>query len=217
MKREPLVKGQRYGKLIALQSSGEGYEKWDFQCDCGVIKMLRRSDVRSGKTTSCGCFRKEHFSRLYKGKGKHGIFWRTPTGQSWSAMIQRCYNKKCASYSAYGAIGITVCESLRASVLNLVDLIGEKPKDLSIDRIDNLDGYHCGKCSECFEKSWKMNVRWATDEQQQRNKSNNRLFTINGETKCVMEWAELYGINRDTMWWRVKNGKTGVDLIATPR
>lgn len=30
---------------------------------------------------------------------------------------------------------------------------------------------------------------------QQRNKRNNKIFTINGETHCLMEWCEMLNMN----------------------
>ena len=50
--------GQRYGKLTILSrdtSRGPGEAYWTCQCDCGTIKSIRGCDIRSGKTSSCGC------------------------------------------------------------------------------------------------------------------------------------------------------------------
>jgi hypothetical protein len=50
--------------------------------------------------------------------------------------------------------------------------------------------------------------------QQQFNKSNKRLLTVNGETKTIAQWAECTGLKYDTIWQRIKRGKTGADVIA---
>ena len=126
-------------------------------------------------------------------------------------MLQRCYNEKSKGFQAYGARGIKACEFIRASPLNLVLLIGERPsRHLTLDRINNSSGYHCGTCAECMANGWVLNVRWATAKQQSRNMKNNRLVTINGVTRCVAEWIEITGIPRtsfcrkyiDTNLWR---------------
>lgn len=37
-----------------------GNSKWEFQCDCGNIKIIYAKDVISGHTKSCGCGRRKH-------------------------------------------------------------------------------------------------------------------------------------------------------------
>jgi len=187
---------------------------WYFQCDCGIKKMMAAKDIKNGKVKSCGCLRRETTAAKNKASAKYGDIYREPTGMSWRGMMARCYNKNQISYAYYGAVGIFVCEFIRATPSNLASLIGVRPLGKTLDRIDNLKGYYCGQCAECLSKNLEFNIRWATRKTQQRNTSHNRLFTINGETKCVTEWAEIHGINRDTMWTRVKAGKTGADLIA---
>lgn len=51
----------------------------------------------------------------------------------------------------------------------------------SIDRINVNGNYEPG------------NVRWATLEEQGRNKRNNVLITAFGKTMCIAEWAEKTG------------------------
>ena len=53
--------GQRFGKLIVIEKAedyispkGKHESKWFCKCDCGNVKVVRQSDLRSGKTKSCG-------------------------------------------------------------------------------------------------------------------------------------------------------------------
>lgn len=55
--------GQRFGRLIVLEDSGA---KWKCLCDCGNVKDVRSSGLRSGNTKSCGCLHKEQISKLGK-------------------------------------------------------------------------------------------------------------------------------------------------------
>lgn len=85
---------------------------------------------------------------------------RSPTYQSWAAIIQRCNNPKSTSYPHYGARGITVCERWLKFENFLADM-GERPEGTTIDREDGSGNYEPGNC------------RWATKEQQSANRTVN--------------------------------------------
>ena len=61
--------GNHYGKLTVLSMDEErdpfGRIKWLCQCECGNIKSISGSDLRSGNTQSCGCI-----SRISRGEQK---------------------------------------------------------------------------------------------------------------------------------------------------
>jgi hypothetical protein len=71
-------------------------------------------------------------------------------------MIQRCTNSNDPFWDGYGGRGIEICESWFKFENFLADM-NERPKDLTLDRIDNDGNYEPGNC------------RWATRSQQQRN------------------------------------------------
>ena len=75
----------------------------------------------------------------------------------WSQMRQRCNNPKNKDYKNYGFRGITVCKEWNSFDQFLKDM-GERPENLSLDRIDN-NGSYC-----------KENCRWATYLEQAQNK-----------------------------------------------
>lgn len=57
--------GQRFGRLIAVRPTDErknGMIIWECLCDCGNIKLVRSSELRQGKTKSCGCLKKDSSS-----------------------------------------------------------------------------------------------------------------------------------------------------------
>lgn len=69
--------GQRFGRLVVVDlGQRDKTVYWDAVCcDCGIKKVVRRSDLQSGRTRSCGCLRKEQartrfqvHSSEYKGK-----------------------------------------------------------------------------------------------------------------------------------------------------
>jgi len=77
---------------------------------------------------------------------------------SWRAMRKRCHYPAHHNYPSYGGRGITVCERWRFSFDNFLEDMGFRPEGHTLDRIDNDGDYEPG------------NVRWATAEQQRKNK-----------------------------------------------
>lgn len=67
--------GQRFGRLTVIGKSPSatgGFSVWECRCECGTVKTVRGKLLRSGKTTSCGCYRRERQSRArrHELKGK---------------------------------------------------------------------------------------------------------------------------------------------------
>lgn len=174
---------------------------WLFRCDCGKIFSEFPSRVLSGHKQSCGCQR-------YMGNLVHDCckdeFYHT-----WWAMMQRCYNKDHHNYARYGARGIVVCNEWH-DPQNFItwahSTVGNKDNLLTLDRIDNNKGYS------------PQNCRWATIKQQARNRSTTRYETINGETKPLKEWCEIYGIDYSVVITRCNRlGWDIEDAIKTPK
>lgn len=144
--------------------------------------------------------------RLRNEKGEyipsHGMK-HTTIYSRWCAMKERCYNPNNKGYKRYGARGITVCDEWRNSFEAFYEWsVSNGYQDgLTIDRIDNNKGYSPDNC------------RWATHKQQNRNYSRNHMITYNGKTQCIADWADEVGINRATILYRIKAGKTADELF----
>lgn len=108
-------------------------------------------------------------------------------------MRDRCLNPKRHNFKFYGGRGITICERWLEFANFLADM-GERPDGLQLDRIDNDGHYEPGNC------------RWVTKQHNARNRSSNRLLTIDGETKTVTEWALLKGLPPDRVRGRLSRG-----------
>ena len=52
------ITNKKFGRLTPIQYDEE-LKKWKCKCDCGNYIYVRRSDLGSGNTKSCGCLRKE--------------------------------------------------------------------------------------------------------------------------------------------------------------
>ncbi len=130
---------------------------------------------------------------------------RTKESAIWVAMIQRCESPNCESYANYGGRGIKVCDRWKGSegLQNFIADMGRKPDGASLDRIDNDGDYSPDNC------------RWATRKEQQRNRRANVRVTLNGETRCLTEWAEILGINIRTVRKRVNHLKWSPEKALT--
>lgn len=150
-----------------------------FQCDCGKTIEALIYNVDTNHTKSCGCLKSEI---VIERNHKHGMYG-TKVYRAWAAIKARCLNPKSTAYEYYGAKGISVCDRWLEFEPFLEDM-GEPPTDKhSIDRIDVYGNYEPSNC------------KWSTATEQCRNRTNNRTFTIDGETKCLAEWCEIYKVD----------------------
>lgn len=194
--------GNRYGKLTVLNLVQKSpYTKWLCACDCGNQKVIFGSHLISGGTESCGCINKELTSKRVK---KHGMT-KSKTYSSWRSMKSRCENPNYTGYERYGAKGITFDKSWK-NFDNFLSDMGERPKNTTLDRIDNTKGYS------------KENCKWSTNSEQQSNRSNCLLITFNGITKTAKHWADELGMAPGTVWNRIKLLNWSVEKsVTTPK
>jgi hypothetical protein len=121
----------------------------------------------------------------------------------WRAMKSRCQNPNDAAYSNYGGRGIAVCDQWNDFANFLADM-GEPAKGQTLERDNNELGYSLSNC------------RWADRFEQGRNKRNNVLLTIDGETHALSVWAERSGLKYSTVHWRVMQGWPPEAAVRTP-
>lgn len=110
---------------------------------------------------SCGCLNLEMIKTRSTTHGRSG--GKDITYSSWSSMKTRCLSKTNHKYKKYGGVGITICQQWKDSFEIFLKDVGERPsKQYSLDRFPNNKGN--------YEPN---NVRWATQKQQQNNRTNN--------------------------------------------
>ena len=126
----------------------------------------------------------------------------SPTYRCWLNLKQRCMNTKSTKFSDYGGRGIQVCDRW-LDFENFLEDMGEKPKDLTLDR-ENNDGDYCPE-----------NCRWVTDKEQRRNKRSVKLLEFAGQTLCLTDWAALLGFKQPTLWKRLYVSKWSIEKVLT--
>ena len=199
--------GKTFGRLVCVSVSEQSRKRiavWVCRCACGNIVHIRRSNLTSGNTCSCGCLKTEALrTRPRKHgetvNGKPSIEYRT-----WVGMKTRCYNAKDKCFLKYGALGIRICDRwLHSFDAFLLDM-GRRPPGTTIDRI-MVSGDYTPK-----------NCRWATMKQQQNNRSNNRRIEFNGLTLTASEWDGKLGFTRGTVSRRLWRGWNVKQSLETP-
>lgn len=212
--------GEVFGRLTVLRRAGadrHGQATWECLCQCSALSrrtiIVLGGNLRRGLSKSCGCQRNEETARR---KRIHGCSKTSATYRIWCNMVNRCTNPNNGCFERYGGRGVGVCSRWRQFPAFFADM-GERPAGLSIDRIDNDGGYWCGKseCPECAPLGRKPNCRWATTKEQNRNTRVNTVFTVDGITRCLAEWAEVVGVCPTTMAQRFRRW-TPADAISRP-
>lgn len=191
--------GKRYGRLVVLGIGSIKHNKRTYicQCDCGTLTSVSRYKLTSGHTQSCGCLRADILPAF---NFKHGMA-KTPIHNSYTSMLDRCYNETHASYANYGGRGIAVCDRWKESFENFYNDMGERPEGSQLDRIDN-DGNYCPE-----------NCKWSTIAENTRNKRDNIFLEYAGVRLCITDWAKKLNCPRSTLNARVKRGMGLKDII----
>lgn len=195
------LKGNVFGRWTVLRRSGSDSQKhpkpmWLCRCECGKVARVIASSLVSGKSKSCGCGRIDSIT-------KHECCDRDEYS-IWSCIKQRCTNRNCSGFSSYGGKGITMCDRWLNSFKNFFADMGVRPsKKHSIDRFPKKEGnYEPGNC------------RWATTSEQAANKRNVILYTHNGQTMHLNDWAKHLGVCRSRIAYRIQRGLDFSEAIS---
>lgn len=203
MPRKP-IEGNRYGRVLVVSYAGlnkDHIATYLCRCECGKEWVTSGVRIRQGRVNSCGCKRTEHF--ITHGQCR-GISY-APEYNIWRSMLARCKNPNLECYANYGGRGITVCDRWQESFEDFIADVGSRPSPLhTLDRIDNNAGYEPG------------NVRWATQDEQNRNKRSNHFLTIDNRTQCVTDWAREFGVPISCFYGRTRRGWAPEEAIRTP-
>lgn len=187
MKKANLI-GQKFNRLTVIGRVKRKRVYWICECDCGNIKEIQTTHLKSGATQSCGCLHKEIISINSKKHGMHN----TKTYTLWKNMRQRCNNKNLPSYKNYGGRGIKYCNDWENfEVFKKWCMENGYSEEKQLDRIDNNKGYCPSNC------------RFTTSLQNNMNRRN----TVRVEGLTLKQISKKYNIKYTTVHSRYYDNK----------
>jgi hypothetical protein len=156
------------------------------------LTVVSRAESNKWKTTRWNCLCSCGKTTVVSGGDLH------------SGRISSCGCLLQESLIKHGFCGINVCPRWLNSFENFFSDMGYRPsKKHSIDRIDNNGNYEPENC------------RWATSKEQARNTRSNNLFEYNGESKCLSQWAEDFGISYKMLHLRLTRRNWSLEKALT--
>ena len=196
--------GMKFDKLTAIECVGRGRNKsalWRCRCDCGNEVQILSISLKQERPHSClSCkmqsawntrpSHKESNTRLYS------IYYN---------MRKRCEKKNAVNYSNYGGRGITVCDewSDYKAFSEWAKSSGYSD-NLTLERIYVNKGYSPENCC------------WATYKEQANNTRANHWIEHDGKRMTLTEWANVTGLNKTTIFCRLKRGWSAEKALTTP-
>ncbi len=190
-----------FGRLTIIKYShcSKGHYFWLCKCHCGNEKILDKGNLVSGNTKSCGCLLSETSRSQGKKNKTHGMSKKS-IYNIWRSMRKRCLVKSTTMYRYYGGRGIKICK--RWDIFeNFYKDMGDRPKGLTIDRINNNKNYTPNNC------------RWATELEQHNNTSANIIVTFDGIKRSIAEWCRIKKINSNLVYYRKNKGMSPKNAI----
>jgi len=197
--------GQKFNRLLVLEFVEVKNHKsiWKCKCDCGTIKNITGTDLKSGNTKSCGCYLNEVAGTQTITHGQSRNNKMTGSYRSWRCMKSRCSNPKNNQYYNYGARGITFCDRWNKYENFLVDM-EERPDGYSLERKDPNGNYVPENCC------------WIPNNLQAKNTRRNVCVILNGEKMIQADAARKLNKNPTIIYeWKKYPHRIPKDLNIT--
>lgn len=203
--------GRKFGRLTVIERvedyvspNGKHEIQWKCVCSCPdkTICIALGGNLRRGLKRSCGCLSRENTSNMFKKHGKRN----TRLYKIWCDMKARCYNPNELGYKWYGAEAKNISEGWVHNFQAFYDwaMSNGYRDNLTIERIDGTKGYSPENC------------KWATMQEQQNNRRNNRKVHYNGELFTIAQLARKYNIPYKKLWRRLNDGWEIQRALETP-
>lgn len=207
MSKRSDLSGMKSGRLSAIKQLCKTDNVWLFRCDCGTfLKRPARIFIISGKKGESCCLQckaeicRENGKRNNQGKCSIS---HTRLYDVHRQMLLRCYESTNADYPNYGGRGISVCDDWHNTrkFIDWAESSGYR-QGLTIERVNVNGNYQPDNCT------------WIVNAAQARNTRRVVYLTVDGETRPIVEWAEIVCIGQRTLKMRLRLGWTPKDIIT---
>lgn len=200
MKNSNDLKGKKFGEWTVIERSSKtssGNQNWLCVCSCDREFEVRGYTLKNGSSTKCKHCVVPHSKTKYTND---------PIKIVWRGMKQRCYNQNHQAFKHYGGRGIKICKEWLEKPYMFYEWAYDNGycKGMSIERINNDDGYSPSNC------------KFIAMSKQSEHRRTNNYIEINGETKTLGEWCKKYNIKRSTASSRIQRGWLPEKAITTP-
>jgi len=177
--------GTQIGIATVLENKGKGIMLC--KCECGKVFTKRLSTLRGSPQTGCGCGDIR--------KSGHGDY-NSKEYRIWASMKYRCKTHK-----DYAGRGIVCCERWY-DYENFLSDMGRCPGDnYWLERVDNDKGYSPDNC------------KWDTIYNQQNNRRNVRVITVDGKETTFQDLSKQTGLAMQCLRSRYDSGDRGERLV----
>ena len=174
------IKGQKFGQLTVVDFaySKKGLAFWSCKCDCGKEIIVRGNHLRTGHTTSCGCYAlnaRKHPNR-YEFRNNVGICYFNKGG---FFLFDKEDYEKIKDYTWCNSMGYASNVSSNGESTLAHRIIMNPPANLFIDHINHntLDNR-------------KSNLRVCTNQQNQYNRKSKGYYRV--ENRYEVRLANKY-------------------------
>ena len=194
--------GKKFNKLTVIEECKErtknGTKIYKCLCDCGNYTNVIGTQLRNGKTKSCGCL------RVTISGQNHATHRKTHTRlyNIYKGMVRRCYNKNDKDYKHYGEREIKMCDEWLNDFMAFYNwsMSHGYNDNLTIDRIDVNGNYEPNNC------------RWATQYEQQTNRSDNLIVYYNNKKQTITKWIKELNLKNSYSTIRKRLVNYGYDV-----
>lgn len=203
--------GKKFGTLTVLEHKGTNNYKQNVflcRCDCGNELLRRYSAILQTKSNTCPNCRSKYRDINETKEFKHLY-------SVWMDIANRTNKNHKHNRSCYKQHSIEMCKEWKDSFRNFYNWAmqnGYKYEKLlngfskyTIDRIDPYQGY----CPE--------NCRWITIQDQQRNRTDNKIIEWQGKKYKLWELSDKYNIDKDVLYTRLFVSNWDIERSVTQK
>lgn len=197
--------GRVFARLTVLRRAPniKRQTAWHVRCACTKEFIVRSNALKTGNTTSCGCYQKELIAAVGVANGTHRLR-HTAEYRAWAGLRDRCNRLSHKNRKRYGGRGIKCCARWDSFENFLADMGARPSPKHELDRIDVHGDYEPGNC------------RWATRKQQMNNTTANRFIEYSGKRLTIAQRAEIAGMKAPTLRGRIERGWPVAEALWAP-